>query len=86
MHHLPTPGLQTTYPFPRVAKVEPGASVAVWSSGAETEHRPKDGQFVMKEGAWKMADETLTVLYNKEEEVVATRDAIRGKEAAGSSR
>ena len=60
--------------------------MAVWSSGAEAEHKPKDGQFVMKEGAWKMADETSTVLYNKDDEVIATRDAIKEKEVAGSSR
>jgi hypothetical protein len=29
-----------------------------------------------------MADETSTVLYNRDDEVVATREAIRDKEAA----
>jgi hypothetical protein len=40
-------------------------TVAVWSSAAEVEHRPKDDLFVMKEGAWNMANKYLTVLYNK---------------------
>ena len=66
-------------------KVEAAASVAVWSSG-EAEHRPKEGQYVMKEGAWRMADATATVLYDKEEQVIATRDTRREQETSGSSR
>ena len=41
------PGLETTYPFPRTVKVDAGASIAIWSSG-EVEHKPKEGQYVMK--------------------------------------
>jgi len=78
-------GLETIYPFPRTVKVEAAASVAVWSSG-EAEHRPKEGQYVMKEGAWRMADATATVLYDKEEQVIATRDTRREQETSGSSR
>jgi len=78
-------GLETTYPFPRTTKVEAGATIAIWSSG-EAEHKPKEGQYVMKEGTWKMGDSTATVLYTKEDEVVATRDTHREKESAGSSR
>ena len=80
-----SPGLETIYPFPRTVKVEAAASVAVWSSG-EAEHRPKEGQYVMKEGAWRMADATATVLYDKEEQVIATRDTRREQETSGSSR
>ena len=40
-------GLETTYPFPRTTKVEAGATIAIWSSG-EAEHKPKEGQYVMK--------------------------------------
>lgn len=79
-------GLETIYPFPRTVKVEAGASVAVWSSEAGVEHMPKEGQYVMKEGAWKMGDQTVTVLYSEEEEVVATRDTVKEKESSGSSR
>ena len=39
-----------------------------------------------QEGTWKMGDSTSTVLYTKEDEVVATRDTHREKESAGSSR
>merc|ERR1719474_516601 len=78
-------GLETTYPFPRSTKVEAGATIAIWSSG-EAEHIPKEGQYVMKEGTWQMGDSTATVLYTKEDEVVATRDAQREKESSGSSR
>merc|ERR1719158_2292866 len=78
-------GLETTYPFPRTVKVEAGATIAIWSSG-EVEHKPKEGQYVMKEGTWKMGDETALVLYTKEDEVMATRDAQREKASSGSSR
>ena len=62
--------------------------MAVWSSEVEQEHKPKEGQFVMKEGAWRLGDETATVLYNKEDEVVATRDTVtvREQQSSGSSR
>ena len=40
-------GLETIYPFPRSTKVEAGATIAIWSSG-EAEHKPKEGQYVMK--------------------------------------
>ena len=39
-----------------------------------------------QEGTWKMGDSTATVLYTKEDHVVATRDTHREKESAGSSR
>jgi len=79
-------GLETTYPFAKSVKLLAGATVAVWSSDAEAEHKPRDGQYVMKEGAWKLGDETNTVLYNKEDEVVATRDTNREKASSGSTR
>ena len=41
---------------------------------------------ISQEGTWKMGDSTATVLYTKEDEVVATRDTHREKESAGSSR
>ena len=47
---------------------------------------PSEGQLVMKEGAWKMGNTTSTVLIDKEEEVVATRDTTKEKEAFGTSR
>jgi len=79
-------GLETLYPFARSAKLEAGGTVTVWSSDAEAEHKPKEGQLVMKEGAWSLGDNTNTVLYNKEDEIVATRDTVREKETTGSSR
>lgn len=79
-------GLETTYPFSRTVKIDPGVTVVVWSSDAEAEHKPKEGQFVMKEGAWKLGDATYTVLYNKEDEVMATRNTMREKASAGTSR
>ena len=42
-------GFDTTYPFSSTTKSEEGATLVVWSSKWDVEHRPKDGQFVMKE-------------------------------------
>ena len=45
--------METTYPFPRTVKVDAGATIAIWSSG-EVEHKPKEGQYVMKVGFKKI--------------------------------
>ena len=42
-------GFETTYPFSSTTKSEEGATLVVWSSKWDVEHRPRDGQFVMKE-------------------------------------
>ena len=79
-------GIETGYKFHRTVKVGPGATVTVWSSDSGEEHMPSEGQLVMKEGAWKMGDATNTILVNKEEEVIATRDTTKEKETFGTSR
>ena len=66
--------------------MEAGEVVTVWSSDAGEEHKPSEGQLVMKEGAFKLGDSVETVLLDKEGEVVATRQATREKEAFGSSK
>ena len=43
-------------------------------------------QLVMKEGAWKMGNTTSTVLIDKEEEIIATRETTKEKEVLGTSR
>ena len=50
------------------------------------EHVPKEGQLVMKEGAWKFGEAVETVLENPEGELVATRETKKVKESFGSSR
>ena len=40
----------------------------------------------MKEGAWKMGNTTSTVLIDKEEEIIATRETTKEKEVLGTSR
>lgn len=76
-------GVETVYKFHRTVKVAAGNTVTVWSSDAEEEHVPSEGQLVMKEGAWKLGDVTHTSLLNKEGEVVATRDTVKEKEVSG---
>jgi len=70
-------GIETIYPFGRSAKIEAGAEVAVWSCNAEAEHKPKEGQFVMKEGVWQLGEDTRLVLFDNEDKEVATRDTIK---------
>jgi len=79
-------GIETGYKFHRTVKCGPGATVTVWSSDSQEEHVPSEGQLVMKEGAWKMGNTTSTVLIDKEEEVVATRETTKEKEVFGTSR
>ena len=79
-------GLESVYKFHRTVKVEAGGVVTVWSSDAGEEHKPSEGQLVMKEGAFKFGDSVETVLLDKEGEVVATRQTVREKEAFGSSK
>ena len=58
----------------------------MWSSDSQEEHVPSEGQLVMKEGAWKMGNTTSTVLIDKEEEIIATRETTKEKEVLGTSR
>ena len=41
-------------------KVEAGATIAIWSSG-EVEHKPKEGQYVMKVGQQKISNQSFWV-------------------------
>ena len=51
------------------------------------EHRPMEGQLVMKEGSWKkLGSLTRTVIYSGQDAVVASRDTWKEKASSGSSR
>ena len=56
--------METTYPFPRTVKVEAGATIAIWSSGGEVEHKPKEGQYVMKVGFFSSSTHYLLAKLN----------------------
>jgi len=79
-------GVETAYKFHRTVKVAPGDVVTVWSSDADAEHIPSEGQLVMKEGAWKLGDTTNTSLLDKNGEAVATRDTTKQKNVSGFTR
>ena len=86
-HFLMSPaGMENQYKFHRTVKVDAGAVVTVWSSDSGEDHKPSEGQIVMKEGAWKLGDTVQTALLDKEGETVATRDTKREKQAFGSSK
>jgi len=76
-------GVETSYKFHRTVKVSPGDTVTVWSSDADAEHIPSEGQLVMKEGAWKLGDTTNTCLLDKDGGIVATRDTTKEKDVSG---
>ena len=78
--------MESNYKFHRTVKLEAGGVLSVWSSDAGEEHKPSEGQLVMKEGAFKLGDSVETVLLDKEGEVVATRQTTREKEAFGTSK
>eukprot|EP00092_Neocalanus_flemingeri_P020230 GFUD01021904.1.p1 GENE.GFUD01021904.1~~GFUD01021904.1.p1 ORF type:complete len:582 (-),score=197.57 GFUD01021904.1:166-1911(-) len=79
-------GIETGYKFHHTVTCEPGATVSVWSSDSGEDHVPSEGQLVMKEGAWKMGATTNTVLMDKEEVVIATRDTVREEKTLGTKR
>lgn len=79
-------GLESQYKFHRTVKLEAGGVVTVWNSDAGEEHKPSEGQLVMKESGFKFGDCVETELVDKEGVVVATRLTKREKEAFGTSK
>ena len=79
-------GLATIYKFHRNVKCAPEGVVTVWSSDSGKEHVPKEGQLVMKEGAWKFGESVETVLEDNEGQMIATRETKKVRESFGSSR
>jgi len=79
-------GLETVYKFHRTVKLDAGGVVTIWSSDSGEEHKPSEGQLVMKEGAWKLGETVNTLLLDKEGEIVASRDTKKEKQAYGSSK
>ena len=74
------------YKFHRTVKLDAGGVVTIWSSDSGEEHKPSEGQLVMKEGAWKLGETVNTLLLDKEGEIVASRDTKKEAETFGSSR
>ena len=78
--------MESQYKFHRTVKLEAGGVVTVWNSDAGEEHKPSEGQLVMKESGFTFGDSVNTILVDKEGEVVATRETQMEKEAFGSSK
>lgn len=69
-------GPSTTYKFHRSVKIEPGATVTVWSSDTKASHEPPSN-IVMKSQKWVAGDNTRTVLLNADGEAVANLDRVK---------
>ena len=60
--------LETTFKFHRTVKVEPGATITVWSSDVGAVHEPPTN-IVMKGNTWFVGENMTTTLLNNEGEV-----------------
>ncbi|XP_017107192.2 lamin Dm0 [Drosophila bipectinata] len=69
-------GPSTTYKFHRSVKIEPGATVTVWSADTKASHEPPSN-IVMKSQKWVAGDNTRTVLLNADGEAVANLDRVK---------
>ncbi|KAH8324179.1 hypothetical protein KR074_001030 [Drosophila pseudoananassae] len=69
-------GPSTTYKFHRSVKIEPGATVTVWSADTKASHEPPSS-IVMKSQKWVAGDNTRTVLLNADGEAVANLDRVK---------
>lgn len=79
-------GVQVTYTFCRTDKIEPGASLAVWSSDAGVENRPTEGHIVMRQDNWKIGETCRIEVCNSQGTVLASRETWKETAASGSSR
>lgn len=53
----------TNFKFHRSVKIEPGATVTIWSANTEQVHEPPSN-LVMKSQQWVIGDQTTTTLIN----------------------
>ncbi|XP_033331319.2 lamin Dm0 isoform X1 [Megalopta genalis] len=77
--------LETVFKFHRTAKMEPGATIMVWSSDTGASHEPPSN-IVMKSQKWFIADTMTTTLLNNEGEEMATSECKRQQLATASTR
>ncbi|XP_076618336.1 lamin Dm0 isoform X2 [Colletes latitarsis] len=77
--------LETVFKFHRTAKIEPGATVMVWSSDIGATHEPPSN-IVMKSQKWFTADVMTTTLLNNEGEEMATSECKRQQLSSSLSR
>ncbi|XP_043260051.1 lamin Dm0-like isoform X1 [Colletes gigas] len=77
--------LETVFKFHRTAKIEPGATVMVWSSDIGATHEPPSN-IVMKSQKWFTADVMTTRLLNNEGEEMATSECKRQQLSSSLSR
>lgn len=69
-------GPATTYKFHRSVKIEPNATVTVWSSDSRANHEPPSN-IVMKQQKWITGENTKTILLNSDGESVAHLERIK---------
>ncbi|XP_014219603.1 lamin-C isoform X2 [Copidosoma floridanum] len=77
--------LETIFKFHRTAKLEPGASVTVWSSDIGVTHEPPTN-LVMKSQKWFVADNMTTLLLNNDGEEMANSERKKQQMSTSVSR
>ncbi|OXU27516.1 hypothetical protein TSAR_010880 [Trichomalopsis sarcophagae] len=77
--------LETVFKFHRTAKLEPGATVSVWSADIGATHEPPTN-IVMKGQKWFTGDNMTTTLINNEGEEMATSERKRQQLSTSVSR
>ncbi|KAL7295213.1 lamin Dm0-like isoform X1 [Trichogramma pretiosum] len=77
--------LETVYKFHRTVKIEPSATVCVWSSDIGANHEPP-ANIVMKGQKWFVADNMTTVLLNNEGEEMALSERKKQQLSTAQSR
>ncbi|XP_032454472.1 lamin-C isoform X2 [Nasonia vitripennis] len=77
--------LETVFKFHRTAKLEPGATVSVWSADIGATHEPP-ANIVMKGQKWFTGDNMTTTLINNEGEEMATSERKRQQLSTSVSR
>ncbi|KAK9746713.1 Lamin Tail Domain [Popillia japonica] len=76
---------ETLYKFHRSIKIDPNATIAVWSSDLGKEHEPPSN-LVMKGQRWFVSDNMTTTILNSEGAEVAQSERIRRHLSSSTSR
>ncbi|KAJ9584207.1 hypothetical protein L9F63_021442 [Diploptera punctata] len=77
---------ETTFKFHRSVKLEPGATLTVWSSDSGVTHDPHSSNIVMKGQRWFVSDTMSTILLNNAGEEMAVSERKRQQSSSTSSR
>lgn len=77
--------LETIFKFHRTVKLDPNATITIWSSDTGKEHEPPTN-LVMKGQKWFVTDNMVTLILNNSGEEVATSERVRRQLSTTTSR